>query len=265
TGGEVRDDLTDELMRLLAADHGRFVLVLGDFGRGKTFSLREVARRIPAELPHLTPILIELRALDKAHSVAGLVAAHLANHGEELIDLKAFNYMLRQGRIVLLFDGFDELVTRVTYERAADHLDTLLRAAEDKAKILVAGRTQHFKSRSQVMTALGEKVGLLPNRRVLSIEEFTEEQIRAYLVNRYGSRQAADERMALRRARPRDRARHRGGPRWRDRRGQRGARLSVHDHAAPGLTARRPTYAIRFAHRPRQGLTPARFPPSRPR
>ncbi|MFI7031991.1 TIR domain-containing protein [Microbispora rosea] len=197
TGGEVRDDLTDELMRLLAADHGRFVLVLGDFGRGKTFSLREVARRIPAELPHLTPILIELRALDKAHSVAGLVAAHLANHGEELIDLKAFNYMLRQGRIVLLFDGFDELVTRVTYERAADHLDTLLRAAEDKAKILVAGRTQHFKSRSQVMTALGEKVGLLPNRRVLSIEEFTEEQIRAYLVNRYGSRQAADERMAL--------------------------------------------------------------------
>ncbi|WP_182885130.1 TIR domain-containing protein [Microbispora sp. H10885] len=196
-GGEVRDDLGGELMRLLAADHGRFVLVLGDFGRGKTFSLREVARRIPAELPHLIPILIELRALDKAHSVAGLVAAHLANHGEELIDLKAFHYMLRQGRIVLLFDGFDELVTRVTYERAADHLDTLLRAAEDKAKIVVAGRTQHFKSRSQVMTALGEKVGLLPNRRVLGIEEFTEEQIRAYLVNRYGSREAADDRMAL--------------------------------------------------------------------
>ncbi|MEW9531421.1 TIR domain-containing protein [Microbispora sp. NPDC049125] len=196
-GDGVRDDLTGEIMRLLAADHGRFVLVLGDFGRGKTFSLHEVARRIPAELPHLTPILIELRALDKAHSVPGLVAAHLANHGEELIDLKAFNYMLRQGRIVLLFDGFDELVTRVTYERAADHLDTLLQAAEDKAKIVVASRTQHFKSRSQVMTALGEKVGLLPNRRVLGIEEFTQDQVRAYLVNRYGSRDAADERMDL--------------------------------------------------------------------
>ncbi|GAA0392469.1 hypothetical protein GCM10009530_49710 [Microbispora corallina] len=196
-GEGVRDDLAGELMRLLAADHGRFVLVLGDFGRGKTFALHEVARRIPSELPHLTPILIELRALDKAHSVDGLVAAHLANHGEELIDLKAFHYMLRQGRIVLLFDGFDELVTRVTYERAADHLDTLLQAAEDKAKIVVAGRTQHFKSRSQVMTALGEKVGLLPNRRVLSIEEFTQDQIRAYLVNRYGSQRAADDRMDL--------------------------------------------------------------------
>ncbi|MEV6981933.1 hypothetical protein AB0M95_11830 [Sphaerisporangium sp. NPDC051017] len=57
----MRDDLAGELMRLLAADHGRFVLLLGDFGRGKTFALGEVARRIPSELPHLTPIFIEPR------------------------------------------------------------------------------------------------------------------------------------------------------------------------------------------------------------
>jgi len=197
-GQSVRDDLVDELLRLLAADQGRFVLVLGDFGRGKTFALREVARHIPVRLPHLIPILIELRALDKAHRVDGLVAAHLANHGEELIDLKAFRYMLRQGRIVLLFDGFDELVTRVTYERAADHLETLLQAAEDKAKIVVASRTQHFRSDAQVLTALGERVGLVPHRRVLRIEDFTQAQIRRYLVNRYGGDEAAgDERLRL--------------------------------------------------------------------
>jgi WD40 repeat protein len=194
----VRDDLADELLRQVGADHGRFLLVLGDFGRGKTFALHEVARRMPVELPHLIPLLIELRALDKAHSVDGLVAAHLANHGEDLIDLKAFRYMLRQGRIVLLFDGFDELVTRVTYERAADHLDTLVQAAEGKAKIVVASRTQHFKSREQVLTALGERVGALPSRRVFSIEDFTPGQIRAYLIGRYdGDEQAADGRLRL--------------------------------------------------------------------
>ncbi|WP_067462685.1 TIR domain-containing protein [Actinomadura macra] len=195
--GDVHDDVVGEMLRLLAADHGRFLLLLGDFGRGKTFSLRELARRIPEELPHVVPILIELRALDKAHSVDGLVAAHLANHGEELIDLKAFHYMLRQGRIVLLFDGFDELVTRVTYDQAADHLDTLLRAAQDKAKIVVASRTQHFKSQAQVLTALGEKVGVLPHRRVLGLEEFTPAQVRSYLVNRYDDEQAADDRLGL--------------------------------------------------------------------
>ena len=38
-------------MGILAGDEGRFVLVLGDFGRGKSFVLREVAaqaRREPA-------------------------------------------------------------------------------------------------------------------------------------------------------------------------------------------------------------------------
>lgn len=194
----VRDDLVEELLRQVAADHGRFVLVLGDFGRGKTFALRELARRIPVELPHLIPLFIELRSLDKAHSVEGLVAAHLANHGEDLINLKAFRYMLRQGRIVLLFDGFDELVTRVTYQRAADHLETLLGAAEDKAKVVVASRTQHFKSHEQVFTALGERVGTLQGRRIFAVEDFTPAQIRAYLVGRYdGSEERADRRLRL--------------------------------------------------------------------
>jgi len=196
-GHHAKQGLTDELMRLLAGDHGRFLLLLGEFGHGKTFALRELARRIPAELPHLTPIFIELRALDKAHSVDALVAAHLANHGEEFIDLKAFRYLLRQGRIVLLFDGFDELVTRLTYDRAADHLATLLAAAEDKAKVVVASRTQHFKSHSQVLTSLGEMVGVLPQRRVLGVEDFTHDQIRSYLANRFDDGDEASARMSL--------------------------------------------------------------------
>jgi WD40 repeat protein/uncharacterized protein YjbI with pentapeptide repeats len=191
------DNLVEELLRELAADSGRFLLLLGDFGRGKTFALRELARHLPARLPHLIPIYMELRSLDKAHSVDGLVAAHLANHGEDVIDLKAFRYMLAQGRVVLLFDGFDELATRVTYDRATDHLQTLLSAAEGKAKIVVASRTQHFKSRTQVLTALGEQVELLPNRRVLEVEDFNTEQIRAYLGNAIGEQRAADERLAL--------------------------------------------------------------------
>ncbi|MEN3303819.1 MAG: hypothetical protein V7603_21, partial [Micromonosporaceae bacterium] len=195
---DVHDDLVTELLRLLSTPDGRFVLLLGDFGRGKTFALRELARRLATAAPDLTPILVELKALDKAHSVDGLVAAHLANHGEEVIDLKAFRYMLRQGRIALLFDGFDELVARVSYDRAADHLETLLQAAEGAAKIVVASRTQHFKTRSQVFTALGERVGLLPHRRVLDVQEFTPPQIRAFLVNRYqGDERAADTRLEL--------------------------------------------------------------------
>ncbi|MFD8995518.1 WD40 domain-containing protein [Streptomyces abikoensis] len=196
-GGAERDGLVDDVLRLLDADHGRFLLLLGDFGHGKTFALREIARRVPAELPHLTPVLIQLSGLDRAHTLDGLVAAHLAGQGVDTIDLRAFRYMLGQGRIVLLFDGFDELVNQVTYDRAADHLQVLLDAAVDSAKIVVSSRTQHFSSQAQVLTALGERVGLLPQRRVLAVQEFTPQQIRSYLVNRYGDEQAADRRLRL--------------------------------------------------------------------
>ncbi|MET8681899.1 TIR domain-containing protein [Streptomyces sp. NPDC004647] len=196
-GGVERDGLVEDMLRLLDADHGRFVLLLGDFGHGKTFALRELARRLPEELPQVVPLLIELSALDKAHTLDGLVAAHLASHGVDTIDLRAFRYMLRQGRIVLLFDGFDELVNQVSYDRAAEHLQMLLDAAVDSAKIVVSSRTQHFRSQAQVLTALGERVGLLPQRRVLAVQEFSPRQIRTYLVNRYGDEQAADRRVQL--------------------------------------------------------------------
>lgn len=196
-GGEEREGLVDEMLRLLDSDHGRFLLLLGDFGHGKTFALRELARRIPAELPHLTPLFIDLSALDKAHSFDGLVAAHLTAHGVDTLDLRAFRYMLRQGRVVLLFDGFDELLNRVSYERAADHLQVLLDAAVDSAKIVVSSRTQHFSSQEQVLTALGERVGLLPQRRLIAVQDFTTRQIRGYLANRYGDEAAAERRMRL--------------------------------------------------------------------
>jgi len=191
----VTDDLPGAVLRLLASDQGRFILLLGDFGRGKTFLLRELARRIPEQLPHLTPVLIELRALEKAHTVEELVAQHLAAHGEDRIDLAAFRYMLRTGGIALLFDGFDELALRMTYDRAAMHLETLVQAAEGQAKIVATSRTQHFVSHAQALTALGERVGLLPNRRLLEIEDFTEDQIRAFLGNRYGDGARAEARL----------------------------------------------------------------------
>jgi WD40 repeat protein len=195
--GEEREGLLDALLELLDSDHGRFVLLLGDFGHGKTFALRELARRIPEQLPHLIPLLIPLNTLDRAQSLEGLVAAHLAGHHVDTIDLRALRYMLAQGRVVLLFDGFDELVNRVSYDSAAEHLKVLIDACVGNTKIVVSSRTQHFKNQQQVLTALGEQVGLLPQRRVLTVAGFTPHQIHAYLRNTYGDARIAEQRFHL--------------------------------------------------------------------
>ena len=67
-GGERREsaDAIAEALTWLGEAPARFVLVLGSFGAGKTFLLHEVARRVPDELPHLTPILVDMRSLEKA-------------------------------------------------------------------------------------------------------------------------------------------------------------------------------------------------------
>jgi len=192
-----RDDLLGQVIDWLGADGARFVMLLGDFGRGKTFLLRELARTLPQHLPGLLPVLVELRSLEKAPSLDELLAQHLARHNA-VFDGPKLQYMIRRGRLALLFDGFDELELRVGFDNAADYLTTLLRAATDNAKIVLTSRTQHFHSTAQIRTALGAQVAALAASRVAELEDFTEKQILQFLTQHYGGdAQRAQSRFTL--------------------------------------------------------------------
>jgi WD40 repeat protein len=194
-GGE---DALGQVVQWLVSDQVRLVLLLGDFGRGKTFLLHELARRLPEKMPHVIPMLVELRNLDKAHGIDQLIAAHLIDSGVGTFDQAKFRYMLRHGRIVLLFDGFDELALRITYERATEHLDTLLEAVEGQAKVVLTSRTQHFQSDRQLRTALDHRIEILSASRVAILEDFSDAQIEQFLSRHYGGdQQRATARMEL--------------------------------------------------------------------
>lgn len=196
--GAVYRNLLEQVFAWVESDEQQFVLLLGDFGLGKTFLMQELARRMPERLPHLVPMLLELRTLEKARSVDELVAQHLAFSGEKRINLEAFRYMLRSGRVVLLFDGFDELALRVSYDRAADRLQTLLQGLEGRAKLIISSRSQHFMSTQQVLTALGERAEHVNSSHLVELLDFTDEQIREYLIRLYGNNhQQADARLDL--------------------------------------------------------------------
>ena len=59
---EVHDDVAARVTGWLADDAARLVMVLGDFGRGKTALLRQLARTVRSALPDLWPVLVERRA-----------------------------------------------------------------------------------------------------------------------------------------------------------------------------------------------------------
>ncbi|MBI3267862.1 MAG: pentapeptide repeat-containing protein [Planctomycetes bacterium] len=168
----------------------RFILTLADAGTGKTFLLHKLALALADTA--MVPMLIELRYLEKARSLNGLIAQHLEQAGMTRIDLDAFRYMLREGRIALLFDGFDELVQRVTYDRATEHFDTIREAAGGNAKVVVTSRTEHFVSKTQVLTALGDQAETLPGRRLVKLQPFDKPQILQFLENRLTKEEAAE-------------------------------------------------------------------------
>jgi WD40 repeat protein len=184
----------DHITEWLHAPDAQLVLVLGEFGTGKSFLLRELARRLGAE-DGLAPIFIDMRDLDKGRTLDELLGQYFARHRREFSPEK-FGYMLEAGRIALLFDGFDELAVRLTYPRAAEHFDTVLEAVRGNAKVIVTSRTQHFQSDQQV-TALGRKVRSHASARIATLQPFDHAQIRAFLRNRFGDDQRAGERLAL--------------------------------------------------------------------
>ncbi|HEX8009110.1 MAG TPA: trypsin-like peptidase domain-containing protein [Trebonia sp.] len=198
---EVRTGLVERAVQWLGAEGTRLIVVLGDFGHGKTSFLRQLTRELPSRLPGVTPILVELRSLEKAPSLDELLAQHLVRQGVEDINPGKLRYMIDSGRVALLLDGFDELELRVGYSSAADYLQKLLASVTGHGKVILTSRTQHFRSTEQARhavgarlrtalrrtgrTALGERIENRPESRVVVLEDFSDDQILQFLTNLY--------------------------------------------------------------------------------
>jgi uncharacterized protein YjbI with pentapeptide repeats/3',5'-cyclic AMP phosphodiesterase CpdA/WD40 repeat protein len=195
------EDALGTVRRWLDDENGRFVLVLGTFGTGKTFLLRELARRLAGEDGAVVPILVEMRSLEKGLRLEQLLAQHFALHDVDDYSPARFMRMLEDGRVALLFDGFDELVVRSTYARAAEHFETIVSAARGRAKVVVTSRRQHFLSDHQAKEAvrqvLLQKVETVPGHRVVTLLPFEDDQIERFLAAHLGDMEAARERMRL--------------------------------------------------------------------
>src|SRR5262249_3522185 len=86
------------ILNWLRTDGPRFVLVLGDFGTGKTFLLHALADELQ-RVDGLAPVLVTMRDLEKGRSLNELLAQHMSKHGEDPFHIASFRYLLRQGRV----------------------------------------------------------------------------------------------------------------------------------------------------------------------
>ncbi|MGH3973757.1 MAG: metallophosphoesterase, partial [Pseudonocardiaceae bacterium] len=194
-GSEIRTDLLREIYDGMLAEDGRFVLLLGDAGYGKSFLVRRLAYfMLDNNRVGVTPIVIYLRDRDKRQTIDEMVSNVLIPSRAEF-NADRFQHSLEAGSLALLIDGYDEFAVRVGYVNAAAQLNTFIQSLRGRAKILLTTRPNHFRSADEVTGKLFDSLRTVHHGRVYQLEPFDEPQQRAFLTRWFeirGDGQAPD-------------------------------------------------------------------------
>jgi hypothetical protein len=167
---------------------GGRVVVLGDYGAGKSMTMRFLFMRLSREHQEgrtsQFPVLLNLRDHQGQTDPAEIIRRHAVSIGFDPPHhlVRAW----RAGYVHLLLDGFDELTPlsiqglwrklRDSRFRAMEMVRQLVRAHPEGAGLAVAGRAHFFDSEQERRNALG----LAGSWRQLVLREFTDEQIGEY-------------------------------------------------------------------------------------
>ncbi|GAA2523491.1 NACHT domain-containing protein [Winogradskya humida] len=191
TGG----GLDDYVGGWLEDDTKEHLSVLGEFGMGKSWFCLHYAWTLAQEWraakaagrkrPRL-PLVVPLRDYAKAVTVESLFSEFFFRKHEILPDgYRVFETLNRLGRLLLIFDGFDEMAARVDRQAMINNFWELARAVVPGSKVLLTCRTEHFPEAQQGRDVLGARLvastsaltGAPPQFEVVELQPFADEQI----------------------------------------------------------------------------------------
>lgn len=198
-------DLVGHLRGWLAEPVGQVIAVLGDSGMGKTFLLRELARRLHADRDPVVPILVDLRDVDWGIGADLLITVLLSRGGIRGIDLDHHRHLLSEGRVVLLCDGLDDLIATSGRTRPVSGWELVRQASAGRGKIVFVSRDADL-----LADVLGQRWAASPagpsaaspaepsaEGRAVRLEGFGRRQIMEFLGRRLGSSSLAQTRLDL--------------------------------------------------------------------
>ena len=176
------------------------ISVLGEFGTGKTWfafhyawvALQRYKDALSrgVELPRL-PLVIPLRDYAKAVSVESLFSEFFfRKHEIPLPGYSAFEQLNRMGKLLLIFDGFDEMAARVDRQEMINNFWELAKVVVPGAKVILTCRSEHFPEAKEGRALLSAELqastanltGETPQFEVLELEKFNDEQIKQVLL-----------------------------------------------------------------------------------
>ncbi|MEM7067063.1 MAG: NACHT domain-containing protein, partial [Cyanobacteria bacterium P01_B01_bin.77] len=185
----------------LEDDAKEHLSVLGEFGTGKTWfsfhyawlALQKYKQtKAQGRRRSRLPLVIPLRDYAKALDVENVIANFFFNKHDIRITSKMFAQLNRMGKLLLIFDGFDEMAARVDKQAMINNFWELARVVGPGAKAILTCRTEHFPDAKQGRKLLSAELqastknltGEPPEFEVLELEKFNESQIRDILSNK---------------------------------------------------------------------------------
>lgn len=180
---------TEEISKLLV--QGRHIVLQGEFGTGKSRCLWQVFEQIAKKNEMFVPIAINLRDNWGYMRFHHIIQNHLDSMGLGTFQSSMVSSLI-EGRHVVLLDGFDEIGSqswtgdpaRLSEVRMQSHTGVrdLINECR-KCGILITGREHYFNSEQEMRDCLGLAGDYISLR---CPDEFTEDEIRAYLIGAVG-------------------------------------------------------------------------------
>jgi len=185
----------------LSKPSGTLFTLLGDFGSGKTsFCQRlacELALAARDDATARRPVVVDLREGGSTTvTFENLLIDRCQRLLAEPVNPQALLHLNREGHLVLIFDGFDEIIGYSEPGRFVENLWQILRACEGKAKVLLTCRTHYFRDQPEEVRQLGKARAVLtsegatqlyeelrdqPGVKIGYLREFGDDEIAEYL------------------------------------------------------------------------------------
>jgi predicted NACHT family NTPase len=174
------------------------ISILGEFGTGKTwFSFHYAwvalqryrdAQKRGVERPRL-PLVITLRDFAKAINVENVLAGFFFTQHNIRLTSEVFDQLNGMGKLLLIFDGFDEMAAKVDRQQMINNFWELAKVVVPGAKVVLTCRTEHFPDakegrallNAELQASTKQLTGETPQFEVLELEKFNDEQIQLVL------------------------------------------------------------------------------------
>lgn len=131
-----------------APDEAKWLIVLGEYGTGKTSLTRVLQHRWLKEYHENPlspiPVRIELRNFSRQFDAKGLLHYFLDTNNLSHVPVEFMVHLIKTGRVILLLDGYDEMAQFLNARERRACLSALADLASDGAKGILTSRPNYF-------------------------------------------------------------------------------------------------------------------------